>query len=134
MKIERLEQIAIPLANKFYQAHNVRGRANKQDQVWVVRDKTIIAACRLQNRAGSLFLSTLYVDTDYRGQGIAQRLIKEMLLQQTQPVYTFAYCHLEHFYSALAFMRENKLPAELASLFSAYKLQGRDILAMKYQQ
>ena len=133
MKIERLEQIAIPLVNKFYQVHNVRGRANKQDQVWVVRDKGIIAACRIQNRAGSLFLSTLFVDADYRGQGIAQRLIEEILSLQTQPIYTFAYCHLAQFYGALAFQVEEMLPTDLASMFSAYKQQGRDILAMKYQ-
>ena len=94
MKVERLEQIATPLVNKFYQAHNVRGRANKQDAVWVVKSPVIIAACRIQNRAGALFLSTLFVAEAYRGQGIAKQIILEVLSQQTQPIFTLSLIHI----------------------------------------
>jgi len=133
MKVERLEQIAIPLVNKFYQAHNVRGRANKQDEVWVVKSQSIVAACRIQNRAGALFLSTLFVAEAYRGQGIAKQIILEVLSQHNQPIFTFAYTHLEAFYRAVQFTCVNALPDELACMFSAYRQQGRNIIAMKYQ-
>ena len=133
MKVERLEQIATPLVNKFYQAHNVRGRANKQDAVWVVKSPVIIAACRIQNRAGALFLSTLFVAEQYRGQGIAKQIILEVLSQQNQPIFTFAYAHLETFYRAVQFSCADALPDELACMLNAYRQQGRNIIAMKYQ-
>jgi len=133
VNIERLEPIAIPLVNKFYQTHNARGRANKQDQVWVVRDKQIIAACRVQNRSGALFLSTLFVEASYRSRGIAKQLILKALSEQAQPVYTFAYCHLEKFYHSINFTGTQSLPEQLQSMFNAYQQQGRNILAMKYQ-
>jgi len=133
LNVERLEQIAIPLANKFYQAHNVRGRANKQDEVWVVKNPSIIAACRIQNRVDALFLSTLYVDEKWRGKGIAKQIILAALSQHTQPVFTFAYAHLEAFYQAIHFRCVDTLPEELAYMFKAYRQQGRDIIAMKYQ-
>ena len=133
MKVERLEQIAIPLVNKFYQAHNVRGRANKQDEVWVVKSQSIVAACRIQNRAGELFLSTLFVAEAYRGQGIAKQIILKVLSQHTQPVFTFAYAHLEGFYRAVQFTCVEALPNELACMLNAYRQQGCNIIAMKYQ-
>ena len=133
MKVERLEQIAIPLVNKFYQAHNVRGRANKQDEVWVIKSQSIVAACRIQNRAGALFLSTLFVAEAYRGQGIAKQIILEVLSQYTQPIFTFAYAHLEAFYRAAQFTCADALPDELSCIFNAYRQQGRNIIAMKYQ-
>lgn len=132
MKVERLAQLAIPLVNKFYQTHNVRGRANKQDQVWVVKEQSIIAACRVQNRSGALFLSTLFVAESYRGRGIARQIILELLSQQTQPVYTFAYRHLAAFYHSVQFAQVEQLPDELAGMFNAYQQQGRNILGMKY--
>lgn len=133
MKVERLEQIAIPLVNKFYQANNVRGRANKQDEVWVVKSPVIIAACRIQNRAGALFLSTLFVAEQFRGKGVAKQVILEALSHHTQPIFTFAYAHLESFYSAAQFTCADVLPEELSSLLKAYQQQGRNIIAMKYQ-
>ena len=40
--IKQLESIKTPLVNKFYTLHHVRGRANKQDQVWVAYDNNMI--------------------------------------------------------------------------------------------
>lgn len=133
MKVERLEQIATPMVNKFYQAHKVRGRANKQDEVWVVKCPYIVAACRVQNRAGALFLSTLFVVEQYRSQGIAKQIILEVLSQHTQPIFTFAYTHLEAFYRSVKFTSADALPDELAGMLNAYRQQGRNIIAMKYK-
>lgn len=130
MQVERLEAIATPLVNKFYQAHSVRGRANKQDQVWVVKAPTLIAACRLQDRKSSLFLSTLYVEPQSRGQGVAKRLVLDALAAQQQTVFTFPYRHLESFYQSLGFTQSHSLPCEIDTLFTAYRQQGRDIIAM----
>ena len=130
MQVERLEAIATPLVNKFYQAHSVRGRANKQDQVWVVKAPALIAACRLQDRKSSLFLSTLYVEPQSRGQGVAKRLVLDALAAQQQTVFTFPYRNLEPFYQSLGFIQSHSLPCEIDTLFTAYRQQGRDIIAM----
>lgn len=47
-----LDELKTPLVNKFYKKYNVRGRANKQDKLWVnYYNNEIVAACRLQNKA-----------------------------------------------------------------------------------
>ncbi|CAH9066157.1 hypothetical protein PSEHALCIP103_03530 [Pseudoalteromonas haloplanktis] len=130
--IKQLESIKTPLVNKFYTLHHVRGRANKQDQVWVAYDNnTIIAACRLQNKPTFLFLSTVFVAPSYRLKGVATQLLVALLNAQTEPVYTFAYQRLTDFYQALGFNQVLTYTPALLTLFDAYK--HRNITALKYQ-
>ena len=57
-KVEVLNELKTPLVNKFYKKHSVRGRANKQDKVWVTYyNNEIVAACRLQDKTEFLFLN-----------------------------------------------------------------------------
>ncbi|EAW27536.1 hypothetical protein ATW7_12106 [Alteromonadales bacterium TW-7] len=51
-----LDKVKTPLVNKFYKLHGASGRANKQDQVWVIYlDEQIVAACRVQHKSNFLF-------------------------------------------------------------------------------
>ena len=127
-----LDSILTPLVNKFYQANKVRGRANKQDQIWVVKTTEIVAACRIQYIADASFLSTLYVAEAHRNQGIAKLIVNTALSHQKKTVYTFAYRHLKNFYVKANFSEINSLPSRLDTLFRAYTKQGRNIVAMKY--
>lgn len=130
--IKQLESVKIPLANKFYTLNKARGRANKQDKVWVAyHNNTIIAACRLQNKSTFLFLSTVLVAPSYRSKGVATRLLTALLNEQTQPIYTFAYQRLTDFYQALGFNQVLTYTPALLMLFDAYK--HRNIIALKYQ-
>lgn len=132
MQVSLLDSVQTPLANKFYQAHKVRGRANKQDDIWVIKNANIVALCRVQNRKGNLFLSTLFVDPTYRNQGLANRLISKIRSQYDQVIYTFAYEDLEVFYRKFGFYVSTSLPDELAGMFNAYQQQNRKIIPMEY--
>ena len=67
--VQKLDTLKIPLVNKFYALYSVRGRANKQDQVWVVySEMQIVAACRIQNKHDFLFLSTVFVAPQHRAK------------------------------------------------------------------
>ncbi|BBN82460.1 hypothetical protein PA25_24450 [Pseudoalteromonas sp. A25] len=129
MQTLQLDAISTPLINKFYKHHRGRGRANKQDQNWVVKDSEIVAACRVQNIQGILLLSSVLVASEHRGRGIARMLLTQVIAQQTCTVYTFAYRHLSSFYQQLGFY-ECVLPMQLQPYFDSYVAQKRDLVAM----
>lgn len=132
LRFECLEPIKTPLANKFYSQYKARGRASKNDQVWVAYyDLMIVAACRIQTRGGCLFLSTLLVAPVWRGHGVAKQLLKHALSQQSAQVYTFAYAHLVDFYQLVGFNLVLALPSPLDKLLAVY-LQ-RKVVAMQYK-
>jgi len=138
---QQLPAIKLPLANKFYRQMNARGKASGGDRVWVARDNStvkratsialIIAVARLSPVNKYHLLTGVYVDDNYRQQGIASQLI-EALVNQQSPCYTFALSHLEQFYLRLGFepIADDNLPCELAQRFRAYQQQGRKIVAM----
>lgn len=129
--VKQLETIKTPLVNKFYNKYKVRGRANKQDQIWVAyKNNDIIAACRLQTKGCLLLLSTVFVAPLYRANGVATSLLRALLSEQSQPIYTFAYQNLSDFYRALGFNQVLTYTAPLLALFNAY--QHRNIIALKY--
>jgi len=132
LRFEQLPAIKTPLVNKFYNTHNARGRANKQDQLWVAyHGIDIIAACRIQHREGYLFLSTLLVAPAWRRQQIAQQLLRIMLSEQQHKVYTFSYRNVIALYQALGFVVTANLPKVLDTLFNCYK--NRDVTAMTFE-
>jgi len=132
LRFERLAAIKTPLVNKFYNTHSARGRANKQDQVWVAyHGSDIIAACRIQHRGGHLFLSTLLVAPTWRRQQIAQQLLQFMLPEQQHKVYTFSYQSVAALYQTLGFVVTANLPEVLDTLLNCYK--NRDVTAMAYE-
>ncbi|MDK1287146.1 GNAT family N-acetyltransferase [Pseudoalteromonas sp. B95] len=126
--------IQTPLVNKFYQANRVRGRATKQDAIWVVKAPSIIAACRLQKIEQETFLSTVFVEQAYRGKGVAKQLLQSAIKREPC-VYTFAYQAVVPLYSKLNFIviDEKVLPAKLRQMFASYTKQGREIIAMCFQ-
>ncbi|KAA1158549.1 GNAT family N-acetyltransferase [Pseudoalteromonas sp. B131b] len=130
-KVEILEQVKSPLVNKFYKQYSVRGRANKQDQLWVVYNKTdIVAACRLQHKAEFLFLSTVFVAPQHRSKGLAKLLITTLLEKQNKVVYTFAYKTLVDLYRTVGFNQVLTYTLALQVLFDTYK--HRNVVALKY--
>jgi len=134
-KVSQLDKIKTPIINKFYDLNRVKGRANKQDDVWVVRNNSdIIAACRIQNISGHLFLSTLFVTDKMRHKGIARALINHLISYykstEHREVITFAYIHLTGLYLSTGFTSCHAMPKPLAIMFNNYLKQGRKISAM----
>ncbi|MCQ8878152.1 GNAT family N-acetyltransferase [Pseudoalteromonas shioyasakiensis] len=132
IRVVRLDPIKTPLVNKFYDKHGARGRATKQDDVWVVYSAAeIIAACRIQNRDEHLFLSTLFVDSNWRAQGIAKRLLLALIAEQQKVIFTFAYQSLIDFYRSIGFNFVLTLPPPISTLLKVY--QQRNVVALQCQ-
>ncbi|MBQ4856697.1 GNAT family N-acetyltransferase [Pseudoalteromonas sp. MMG007] len=126
-----LDELKTPLVNKFYKQYNVRGRANKQDKLWVTYyNNEIVAACRLQNKVDFLFLSTVFVAPKHRGRGVAKQLISALIKQQNKVIYTFAYKNLTDLYCAIGFNQVLTYTLALQVLFDTYK--HRNIIALEY--
>ncbi|WP_105213285.1 GNAT family N-acetyltransferase [Pseudoalteromonas sp. T1lg22] len=132
---QRVPALATPLVNKFYDRVGARGRANKQDQLWVVRcDNDIVAAARVSVLEQQHFLCGVFVEADYRRQGLAATLIRQVCAELPGPIYSFIYQHLRPFYEQLGFATVATLPEHLASRLQSYRNQGRDVLAYCYQR
>lgn len=101
--------------------------------VWIAKHQhEIIAACRIMPLPDqSKLLTGVYVNAQFRQQGIASQLVTQASANQTK-LFTFALIHLSDFYQTLGFkiMDYNDLPCELAQRFTAYVKQGRQIVAM----
>ena len=129
--VELLDELKIPLVNKFYKKHNVRGRANKQDKVWVTYyNDEIVAACRLQDKTDFLFLSTVFVTLEHRGKGVAKQLLSTLLKSQDKKINTFAYKNVVDLYCAIGFNQVLTYTLALQVLFDTYK--HRNIVALEY--
>ncbi|KAA1158500.1 GNAT family N-acetyltransferase [Pseudoalteromonas sp. SR43-6] len=130
-KVEVLNELKTPLVNKFYKKHSVRGRANKQDKVWVTYyNNEIVAACRLQDKTEFLFLSTMFVALEHRGKGIAKQLLSTLLKSQNREIKTFAYENVADLYCAIGFNQVLTYTLALQVLFDTYK--HRNIVALEY--
>ncbi|TMO73732.1 N-acetyltransferase [Pseudoalteromonas sp. S3776] len=129
--VQILDALKTPLVNKFYAQYSVRGRANKQDQVWVVyKGMYIVAACRIQNKHDFLFLSTVFVAPQHRSKGLATRLLSAAVKHQPLPLYTFAYKSITALYMGLGFNQVLTYTPGLKALFDIYA--HRNIVALEY--
>lgn len=131
---QRLDPLAIPLVNKFYANVGARGRATKQDLVWVVRcEHNIVAAARIVKVEEHALLCGVYVAADYRGKGVASAMVAHACREFAAPLYSFIYTHLERFYSRLGFScAAQTLPSCLQVRLRAYQQQGRKIVPVCY--
>ena len=129
--VKLLDGLKVPLVNKFYKKHNVRGRANKQDKLWVTYyNNEIVAACRLQDKTEFLFLSTMFVALEHRGKGVAKQLLSTLLKSQDKMINTFAYKNVVDLYCAIGFNQVLTYTLALQVLFDTYK--HRNIVALEY--
>ncbi|WP_105188262.1 GNAT family N-acetyltransferase [Pseudoalteromonas sp. T1lg48] len=132
---QRLPALATPLVNKFYDRVGARGRANKQDQLWVVRcDNEIVAAARVSRLEEQQFLCGVFVAASHRRQGLAGTLIRQVCTELNGPIYSFIYQHLSPLYEQLGFAAVATLPEHLASRLHSYRRQGRDVLPYCYKE
>lgn len=129
---QQLDPIMVPLVNKFYQTCGVRGRAIRQDNVVVAKvNGTIVGAARLTQKEGNCLLVGVYSAPDFRNLGIAAALIKKLLNNSQEPIFTFAYKHLVPWYMRMMFTPMPP-PENLKPYFDAYLKQGRKLTCLAY--
>lgn len=128
----------IPLANKFYRSHNLRGKARRHDPCMVIRDgdRQIVACGSLRKLTDSQLLTGVAVIESHRGRGVARLLLEHMAEAYDDSTFTFPYVHLVPFYQSLGYVEteENGLPSAIVDRFHTYQKQGRDIALMHYQR
>lgn len=120
--------------NKFYKLNKARGKASRDEQVWVSQTAEIVAACRVKNISSHLLLLGLMVTPQERGKGTGQALVQAVLTAQSQDVYTFAYRKLIPWYEKLGFqlIAIEDAAHEISEKFIIYQKQGRDIALMRW--
>ncbi|WP_231757242.1 GNAT family N-acetyltransferase [Microbulbifer elongatus] len=127
----------IPLANKFYRSHKLRGKARRHDPCMVIRGpgNQIVACGSLRKLTGSQLLAGVAVADAWRGKGIARLLLTRMTEACDTSTFTFPYQHLIPFYQSLGYVvvEEAGLPSAIVDRFHTYQKQGRDIVIMRYQ-
>jgi GNAT superfamily N-acetyltransferase len=132
MHIERLAAPLWPLLNKFYRNHNSSMKALKGGQLWVARDAEIVAGLCLTPVVGGQWLTGVFVDPAYRGQGLAARLIHQAVAGVDGTVWLLCHPDLEGLYRRMGFSQDAVLPQSLSERLVRYK-RNKPMIAMGLQ-
>lgn len=134
LSIELMPTVKLPLVNRFYQSCRYSAKAVRHEQVYVVRRATdIVAAVRLTPEANRLFLRSMCVEPDLRGQGVGGFLLEALVpVLDTCFSYCFPFRHLPGFYQQAGFVLsdEASVDASIRDVWQRYRRQGRDIVIM----
>lgn len=115
-----LAQALRPLVDKFYRSQRSPMRAAKGATVWVAKQHDIIGALSLTAVAGGYWLTGLFVAPQWRRQGVAGRLLEQVMNSQTGPVWLFCHPDLSGFYQRAGFVPCVDLPEVLADRLQRY--------------
>ena len=132
LHIEPLAEPLWPLLNKFYRSHNSPMKAQKGGRLWVARDSEIVAGLCLTQVVGGQFLTGVFVDPAYRGQGLAARLIEQAVAGVEGTVWLLCHPDLEGLYQRLGFSQDTVLPQSLSERLVRYK-RNKPMIAMGLQ-
>ncbi|MBJ2285094.1 GNAT family N-acetyltransferase [Pseudomonas sp. MF6755] len=132
LHIEPLAEPLWPLLNKFYRSHNSPMKAQKGGRLWVARDSEIVAGLCLTQVVGGQFLTGVFVDPTYRGQGLAARLIRQAVAEVDGTVWLLCHPDLEGLYQRLGFSQDTVLPQSLSERLVRYK-RNKPMIAMGLQ-
>ena len=132
LHIEPLAEPLWPLLNKFYRRHNSPMKAQKGGRLWVARDSEIVAGLCLTQVVGGQFLTGVFVDPAYRGQGLAARLIRQAVAEVDGTVWLLCHPDLEGLYQRIGFSQDTVLPQSLSERLVRYK-RNKPMIAMGLQ-
>ncbi|MBJ2247796.1 GNAT family N-acetyltransferase [Pseudomonas haemolytica] len=132
LHIEPLAEPLWPLLNKFYRSHNSPMKAQKGGRLWVARDSEIVAGLCLTQVVGGQFLTGVFVDPAYRGQGLAARLIRQAVAEVDGTVWLLCHPDLEGLYQRIGFSQDTVLPQSLSERLVRYK-RNKPMIAMGLQ-
>jgi GNAT superfamily N-acetyltransferase len=129
LHIEPLAEPLWPLLNKFYRQHNSPMKALKGGRLWVARDREIVAGLCLTPVVGGQWLTGVFVDPAYRGQGLAARLILQAAADGEGSVWLLCNPDLEGVYGRMGFTQDTVLPQSLSERLVRYK-RNKPMIAM----
>lgn len=129
LHLEPLAEPLWPLLNKFYRQHNSPMKALKGGRLWVARDREIVAGLCLTPVVGGQWLTGVFVDPAYRGQGLAARLILQAASDREGSVWLLCHPDLEGVYGRMGFTQDTVLPQSLSERLGRYK-RNKPMIAM----
>ncbi len=129
LHIEPLAEPLWPLLNKFYRRHDSSMKAIKGGRLWVARDGEIVAGLCLSRVVGGQWLTGVFVDPAYRGQGLAARLILQAVADVEGTVWLLCHPDLEAVYQRMGFTQDTLLPQSLSERWVRYK-RNKPMIAM----
>ena len=129
LHIEPLAEPLWPLLNKFYRSHDSSMKAMKGGRLWVARDGEIVAGLCLSPVVGGQWLTGVFVDPAYRGQGLAARLILQAVDDVAGTVWLLCHPDLEGVYGRMGFTQDTVLPQSLSERLVRYK-RNKPMIAM----
>ncbi|MFJ3481979.1 GNAT family N-acetyltransferase [Pseudomonas sp. NPDC090202] len=129
MHYQPLPDLQRPLLDKFYRAHRAGMRARGEAQIWVAKDREIVAALNLTPVAGGHWLTGLFVAPERRGRGIAARLVQVATEDVEGCVWLFCDAALADFYARMGFAETTVMPQALADRLARYR-QTKALIAM----
>jgi len=129
LHIEPLAEPLWPLLNKFYRSHDSSMKAMKGGRLWVARDGEIVAGLCLSPVVGGQWLTGVFVDPAYRGQGLAARLILQAVADVAGTVWLLCHPDLEGVYQRMGFTQDTRLPQPLSERWVRYK-RNKPMIAM----
>ncbi|WET09505.1 MULTISPECIES: GNAT family N-acetyltransferase [unclassified Pseudomonas] len=129
LHLEPLAEPLWPLLNKFYRQHNSPMKALKGGRLWVARDREIVAGLCLTPVVGGQWLTGVFVDPAYRGQGLAARLILQAASDREGSVWLLCHPDLEGVYGRMGFTQDTVLPQSLSERLVRYK-RNKPMIAM----
>jgi len=129
LHIEPLAEPLWPLLNKFYRSHNSPMKALKGGRLWVARDAEIVAGLCLTPVVGGQFLTGVFVDPAYRGQGLAARVIEAAVAEVEGTVWLLCHPDLARLYQPMGFTQDTPLPQSLSERLVRYR-RNKPMIAM----
>lgn len=135
LTVAQVEPLRYPLIDRFYKACRYPGKAARGELIFqVASEGQILGAVRLTPmQDGWLFLRSMCIHPDWRGQGIGQALLQGLLpTLNRHPCYCFPFSHLQAFYAQAGFKPGEDIAAPdfMTDALQAYRRQGRDIVLM----
>lgn len=138
-RFNAVEPAHFALVDRFYRNHGYKVKCTRHERVFVLEAESggFIAAVRLvPQSSGHFWLRNMLVAPEYRGHGLATRLLNEF-----RPVifpwgcYCFALPHLTNLYQQMGFeTHPAHCPADIKTIYDRYRSRGRDWVLMGYQQ
>lgn len=137
-ELKTLLPAQFPLAKKFYKAHAQTSKTNRHDIICAAYEPSTqeISAClRIAPCGDCLLLRAVFVAPEFRGLGLASRLITFALQQSPNDVWTFPYHDLQALYSQLGFNKVaiDTVPDDVSQAYMTYTKYGQQLEIMHWQ-
>jgi len=137
-RIEKAEGTTFLLGNHFLKKHK-QVQAGKKDRLYVAQtqDHKIVGAFWFDVQPTHYWIRNLFVDPNYRHQGIGTKLIQQALKEVgSSSCYCFNAPSLAHFYQSIGFTEilANDLPNILQTRLLRYQEKGKNFIAMRFTE